>query len=825
MLRITFVVVICACALQLMFSEPVSASAAEPNAAGKSGRLGDVGVRRAVGLDRVQAFGWLGERVDRAHRAVQNVRSSIWWNLGNEWGWEHAARWLRNMSYFAAYTGERDPAMVEDVERFLRMSADGSLGLDYAKLQIGAYEDGEVLKALLTYYDLSGDRRVLEVAKKVGRRIAEQHHLTAHYYKPLAITGLLRLSALAGDSSFKKLAIDIAEEKQLEFLKMKAHGAAAAMISDSYLDLYQATGNRRYLDWALQGWPAIRDRMFATGGLGEVIDFAAPPGESDVLCETCQVSWWMIYNLHLWRVTGNIEYMDMAERILYNHFAFSQAHRGEGGGFCAGGNVDQGMRGIHNYFCCDNEGTLGLLEVLTHMYAQDAAKRTVDVNLFFKSEARLDIGGREVRIRQTTDYPERGALKISVDTQSPVSFTLRVRIPGWTRAASATVNGKPVSCATAGSYVAIARKWTRGDTLSVVFPMPMRVEADITGRDLRSGLVKLDGKDAQAKRIAVFYGPVVAAMFRTGHGNDLNWVWTGDYTDVLDSGGDAGQGYPTSKSDILELDGKTYDSGGVPPITRVESANGVPELSWDVRLGEKVWAKYRVRVLPGLPVTLESREEVSGWDGKGRLLCSGLRFATIKDAGGGYGVCSLPYPVPCVTAKPDLDNHIVWGGVYGLYERLANDAKMPTTGTFFLNNGYFGAICVYDPKPAESVVCRQTEKYAGLYIEPKAGSDVTISRRLVFPLADRPRNQTTARQMMDKASQVTARLTGEPGKTQTLVLSGPVLQGAPVLVPKAIGIQAGWVIHNDRIASNVFDYDSANYLVYVDVPGKYHLIR
>ena len=72
----------------------------------------------------------------------------------------------------------------------------------------------------------------------------------------------------------------MAEEQQLAFLKIKAHGAAAAMALDGYLDLYETTGNRRYLDWALKGWQATRDRMFVTGGLGECLDYAAAPAKA-----------------------------------------------------------------------------------------------------------------------------------------------------------------------------------------------------------------------------------------------------------------------------------------------------------------------------------------------------------------------------------------------------------------------------------------------------------------------------------------------------------------------------------------------------------------
>lgn len=406
---------------------------------------------------------------------------------------------------------------------------------------------------------------------------------------------------------------------------------------------------------------------------------------------------------------------------------------------------------------------------------------------------------------------------------SPTSLTLRVRIPKWTNLASAAVNGKAADGVVKDHYLSMDREWTSGDTLTVVFPMTMRVEADMTGRGPRSGAVSIDGKSDEAKRLAVFYGPVVAAMFRTGHGNDLNWVWTGDYTDTLDSGGDAGSGYPASKADTLELNGQSFDSGTVPAMTSVRSEGSVPELSWTADMNGKIQLKYSVKVLPGLPVTIESREDVLGWDGQGRLLCSGVRFATVKDASSdNYGVCSVPYPLPCVTTKPDLDNHVVYAGIYGLFERLANDASLAKTGAYYLNNGYFGAICLYDQTTVQSVVCRQTNMYTGLYLEPTQGSDVTLVRRLVFPLSDRPQNQTSAKQRMEAAAQVTAQLIDD---SRRLVLSGPVLEGAPITVPKSLGLQAGWVIHNDKLASNLLDYDTESLMVYADVPGTYDVKR
>ena len=40
-----------------------------------------------------------------------------------------------------------------------------------------------------------------------------------------------------------------------------------------------------------------------------------------------------------------------------------------------------------------------------------------------------------------------GAVRIEVDTEAPVELTLKLRIPGWARSRTSTLNGQPVDWA------------------------------------------------------------------------------------------------------------------------------------------------------------------------------------------------------------------------------------------------------------------------------------------------------------------------------------------------------------------------------------------
>jgi DUF1680 family protein len=55
------------------------------------------------------------------------------------------------------------------------------------------------------------------------------------------------------------------------------------------------------------------------------------------------------------------------------------------------------------------------------------------INFYAQSEGRADVAGTDVGIKQTTDYPWDGAVKLAVSPAKPATFTLRLRIPGWAR--------------------------------------------------------------------------------------------------------------------------------------------------------------------------------------------------------------------------------------------------------------------------------------------------------------------------------------------------------------------------------------------------------
>jgi hypothetical protein len=89
-------------------------------------------------------------------------------------------------------------------------------------------------------------------------------------------------------------------------------------------------------------------------------------------------------------------------------------------------------------------------------------------------DAELDRAAK-IHITEETEYPFRGTVRLTVDPTSPVSFPLKLRIPGWAEGATVAVNNGPIAVAQSGTFHVINRQWKKGDRVQLVFPMKPRL--------------------------------------------------------------------------------------------------------------------------------------------------------------------------------------------------------------------------------------------------------------------------------------------------------------------------------------------------------------
>src|SRR5206468_7471004 len=124
--------------------------------------------------------------------------------------------------------------------------------------------------------------------------------------------------------------------------------------------------------------------------------------------------------------------------------------------------------------------------------------------------ATVPLAEGKVKLGQQTRYPWDGEVKLTVEPEKRLTFTLHLRVPGWCKGEPLVeVNGKRVEkAAPSKGFIAISRTWEPGDKVRLVLPMPVervyahpKVKADVGRVALQRGPVVycLEGVDNGGK--------------------------------------------------------------------------------------------------------------------------------------------------------------------------------------------------------------------------------------------------------------------------------------------------------------------------------------
>src|SRR5262249_17878063 len=107
-------------------------------------------------------------------------------------------------------------------------------------------------------------------------------------------------------------------------------------------------------------------------------------------------------------------------------------------------------------------------------YFVSASSDAIAFHLYGGISTSVQLASGRVGLREVSTYPWSGSIRIEVSPESPAEFTMKLRIPGWARGASASVNGKAVEVEanSVNGYLSIKREWQSGDVIELELPMP-----------------------------------------------------------------------------------------------------------------------------------------------------------------------------------------------------------------------------------------------------------------------------------------------------------------------------------------------------------------
>jgi len=257
----------------------------------------------------------------------------------------------------------------------------------------------------------------------------------------------------------------------------------------SAMQAYLATGSRKHLRAASNGFDLILAQSFATGGWGPNESFSAPGSVAlfDSLTSThrgfetpCGSYAHFKLARYLLRITRDGRYGDSMERVFYNTVSGAKPLQPDGRAFYYS---DYNSHARKVYFddawpCCS-----GTLPQVTADYRLLIYFRDTDgvfVNLFSPSTVHwTNTDGALLTLTQTGDYPVEGKIALHLRASRPSRLALRLRIPAWSLPAEPLIriNGERAVAPIRNGFVNLQRVWKDGDRIDLEIGLPLRLEA------------------------------------------------------------------------------------------------------------------------------------------------------------------------------------------------------------------------------------------------------------------------------------------------------------------------------------------------------------
>ncbi len=474
------------------------------------------------------------------------------------------------------------------------------------------YNPGHLYEAAYTHYIATGKTNFLDIAlknadlmvKTFGDGEGQINTVPGHQ---IIETGLIKLYMASGAEKYLHLAKYFLDNRGnpenhklfgpysqdhqpvIEQEEVVGHAVRAVYMYAAMTDIAVLMRDSAYNQAARKLWEnMVGKKMYLTGGIG-----ARHEGESfgdnyelpnlTAYSETCAAIGSVYWNHRLHRQYGDVKYYDIIERTLYNgliaglsldgtHFFYPNALEADGKyEFNRGACTRQGW---FDCSCCPTNMIRFIPAVAGLLYSK--VEDTLLVNLYAGSEATADLASNTLRIKQETDYPWSGKIRLTVSAETAAPATVKLRIPSWARNEVAPgglyqyqqnqramptlrVNGQPVEADLADGYFALTRDWSKGAALELEFPMVVRkVRAD-------------EQVEANRGKLALEYGPIVYAVESFDNPDDF-------------------ENLSIAPEDTFEVRWQPELLGGVNTITN-QQLTAIPYYAWSNRgIGKmKVW--------------------------------------------------------------------------------------------------------------------------------------------------------------------------------------------------------------------------------------------
>ena len=420
------------------------------------------------------------------------------------------------------------------------------------------YNAGHMYEAAVAHWRVTGKRSLLNVAIKNADLVCkvfgpnEGQRIDVPGHQEIEM-GMVKLYRATGDEKYLRQArffIDMRGRKDkrksiygvycqdhmpvVQQTKAVGHAVRGGYLYAGMADVAAITGDKAYVGAIDRIWQDVVSRkLYLTGnvgqhGAGEGYAGAYKLSNVQAYNETCAAIALALWNHRMFLLHGDSKYVDVLERIIYNGFLSGVSLSGDRFFYPNPLACDMRFKFNHGQLerspwfdcsCCPVNVVRFLPSIPGYVYA--VRGDSLYVNLYIASEAKVDIAGKSVQIKQQTRHPWDGAMKFTITPDREGEFSLRLRVPGWLTqplpsdlyrylprkpdGLRLVVNGQPVDVQYEKGYAVVRRNWQPGDVVEQRFAMPVR------------RVLSHDNVEHNHGRVAVERGPVVYCVEGADH--------------------------------------------------------------------------------------------------------------------------------------------------------------------------------------------------------------------------------------------------------------------------------------------------------------------
>ena len=281
------------------------------------------------------------------------------------------------------------------------------------------------------------------------------------------------------------------------------HAVLALYYYAGAADVYAETGEKALIKALDRLWDnVVNKKMYITGACGQThhgsssrVDFVHEAFIDEYIMpnltaynETCANICNAMFSYRMLGIHGESKFADIIELVLYNS-ALS--------GISADGklylytNPLRVLHGARDYsklvtetpdrrpylqcFCCPPNLVRTIAKVSGWAYS--LSENGIAVNLYGGN--RLDtklLDGSKIELKQESQYPWDGAVKLTIESCKNAPFKMMLRIPEWAQGSTIRVNGKDADVEVIpGTFASMERRWKAGDMVELDMPMETRL--------------------------------------------------------------------------------------------------------------------------------------------------------------------------------------------------------------------------------------------------------------------------------------------------------------------------------------------------------------